>query len=111
MLIQIETVILLKLSKILPVEDFKILSYSNLIDSTKNVDQAVNDIKHFVVKYDKDNEENFTSTFHKDKIIHLREILADLNNYIVKLDDIEDIFTRVEDSLARSTELDGENPE
>ena len=85
-------------------EDFKILS-SNLIDSTKNFDQAVKDIKNFIVNYDSNNMDNFMSTFHED-IESVKGNLADLNNYIVKLDDIEDIFTRVEDSLARSTEFD-----
>ena len=84
-------------------EDFKILS-SNLIDSTKNLDQAVNDIKHFV-NYNEDNMENFMSSFHND-IESVKGNLVDLNNYIVKLDDIEDIFTRVENKLTRSTELD-----
>ena len=46
-------------------EDFKMLS-SKLIDSTKNLDQAVKDIKHFVVNHDVDNMENFMSTFHND---------------------------------------------
>ena len=85
-------------------EDFKMLS-SKLIDSTKNLDQAVKDIKHFVVNHDVDNMENFMSTFHND-IESVKGNLADLNNYIVKLDDIEDIFIRVEDSLTKFTELD-----
>ena len=52
-----------------------------------------------------DNMENFMSSFHND-IESVKGNLADLNNYIVKLDDIEDVFTRVEDKLTKSTELE-----
>ena len=64
-------------------------------DNTSCMDHAVNAIRHFILKFDTDSMDDFLKTS-VQKIEVIKGNLVDLNNYITKLDDIEDRFAKLE---------------
>ena len=83
-------------------EDYKLLSKS-LADITSCLDHAVDAIKHFILKFDTDTMNDYLTTSVKN-IETIKGNLADLNNYITKLDSIEDKFANFEEMITKSTE-------
>ena len=69
------------------------------------MDHAVNAIKHFILKFDTNSMNDFLSTS-VENIEIVKGNLVDLDNYITKLDDIEDRFAKLEETLKKSTEFD-----
>lgn len=67
-------------------------------DSTSGIDHAISVIKHFLLKFDNKSMDQFFSTSVRD-IELIKGNLADLNNYITKIDNIEAILHDSLDSL------------
>ena len=69
------------------------------------MDHAVNEIKHFILKFDTNSMDSFLKTSVKNIEI-IKGNLEDFNNYITKLDDIEYRVANVEEFLRKSSEFD-----
>ena len=69
------------------------------------MDHAVNAIRHFILKFDTDSMDDFLKTSVQNIEI-VKGNLVDLNNYITKLDDIEDRFAKLEKTLTKFCEFD-----
>ena len=74
-------------------------------DNTSCMDHAVNAIRHFILKFDTDSMDDFLKTSVQNIEI-IKGNLVDLNNYITKLDDIEDTFAKLEETLTKFSEFD-----
>ena len=70
------------------------------------LDHAVNAIKHFILKFDTDSINDYLTTSLKG-IETIKENLTDHinNNYVTKLDSIEDKFVNVKENLTKPTEF------